>query len=261
MAHVAREMERRGLKLPLLIGGATTSKAHTAVKIAPSLLAARWSTCWMRARRAGGEQPDQRREPRRLRRRRTGRSRSGCATHHAGTGAEAGSARRSAREPHADRWHAEDIAAAGVHRRAGARRRRMPRLDPCRDRDVHRLVAVLPHLGIARRVSVDPRAREVWRAGAQALRGRAGLLDAIIAEKLLTARAVYGFFPANCVGDDVELYTDDSRSRTCAPRFHFLRQQMEKKADGSRTARSPTSSRRSESRRCEPDVTIVGALL
>ncbi len=36
MAHVAREMEREGFKLPLLIGGATTSKAHTAVKIAPS---------------------------------------------------------------------------------------------------------------------------------------------------------------------------------------------------------------------------------
>ena len=35
MAHVAREMERQGLNLPLLIGGATTSKAHTAVKIAP----------------------------------------------------------------------------------------------------------------------------------------------------------------------------------------------------------------------------------
>src|SRR5204863_863642 len=35
MVHVAREMERLGFKLPLLIGGATTSKAHTAVKIAP----------------------------------------------------------------------------------------------------------------------------------------------------------------------------------------------------------------------------------
>ena len=35
MAHVAREMERQGFTLPLLIGGATTSKAHTAVKIAP----------------------------------------------------------------------------------------------------------------------------------------------------------------------------------------------------------------------------------
>src|SRR6202035_903161 len=35
MVHVAREMERQGFKLPLLIGGATTSRAHTAVKIAP----------------------------------------------------------------------------------------------------------------------------------------------------------------------------------------------------------------------------------
>ena len=35
MVHVAREMERRAIKLPLLIGGATTSKTHTAVKIAP----------------------------------------------------------------------------------------------------------------------------------------------------------------------------------------------------------------------------------
>ena len=35
MVHVAREMERTGFKLPLLIGGATTSRAHTAVKIAP----------------------------------------------------------------------------------------------------------------------------------------------------------------------------------------------------------------------------------
>ena len=35
MVHVAREMERQGFKLPLLIGGATTSRAHTAIKIAP----------------------------------------------------------------------------------------------------------------------------------------------------------------------------------------------------------------------------------
>jgi 5-methyltetrahydrofolate--homocysteine methyltransferase len=44
---------------------------------------------------------------------------------------------------------------------------------------------------------------------------------------LLAARAVYGFFPANRVGDDVELYTDESRKQVLV-RFHFLRQQMEK---------------------------------
>src|SRR4029079_14446304 len=54
------------------------------------------------------------------------------------------------------------------------------------------------------------------------------LLDEIVAKKLLRARAVYGLFPANAVGDDVELYTDASRSEVLS-RFRFLRQQTEKK--------------------------------
>ena len=45
MVHVAKEMERQGFTVPLLIGGATTSKAHTAVKIAPATRS-RSSTCW-----------------------------------------------------------------------------------------------------------------------------------------------------------------------------------------------------------------------
>jgi 5-methyltetrahydrofolate--homocysteine methyltransferase len=53
------------------------------------------------------------------------------------------------------------------------------------------------------------------------------LLDTIIAGKLIRARAVYGLFPANAVGDDVELYTDASRSKLLH-RFHFLRQQAQK---------------------------------
>jgi 5-methyltetrahydrofolate--homocysteine methyltransferase len=56
------------------------------------------------------------------------------------------------------------------------------------------------------------------------------LLDRIIAEKLLTARGVYAFWPANSVGDDVELYTDDTRQKQL-PTFHFLRQQMQKPSD------------------------------
>jgi 5-methyltetrahydrofolate--homocysteine methyltransferase len=54
------------------------------------------------------------------------------------------------------------------------------------------------------------------------------LLDRIVGENQLTARAVYGIFPANSVGDDVEIYTDATRS-TVLTRFHFLRQQMLKK--------------------------------
>jgi 5-methyltetrahydrofolate--homocysteine methyltransferase len=56
------------------------------------------------------------------------------------------------------------------------------------------------------------------------------LLGEIVEQKLLTARAVYGFFPANSIGDDVELYTDESRQRALTT-FHFLRQQMEKPKD------------------------------
>jgi 5-methyltetrahydrofolate--homocysteine methyltransferase len=53
------------------------------------------------------------------------------------------------------------------------------------------------------------------------------LLDTIIENNLITARGVYGFFPANAVGDDIELYTDDSRAEALE-RFHFLRQQTDK---------------------------------
>ncbi len=61
------------------------------------------------------------------------------------------------------------------------------------------------------------------------------LLDRIIAEKLITARGVYGFFPANAVGDDVELYTDETRGEVLE-RFHFLRQQANR--EGSEPCRS-----------------------
>jgi 5-methyltetrahydrofolate--homocysteine methyltransferase len=53
------------------------------------------------------------------------------------------------------------------------------------------------------------------------------LLEKIVAGKLLQPQGIYGFFPANRVGDDVELYTDDSRSKILTT-FHFLRQQIEK---------------------------------
>jgi 5-methyltetrahydrofolate--homocysteine methyltransferase len=61
------------------------------------------------------------------------------------------------------------------------------------------------------------------------------LLDRIIEKKLITARAVYGFFPANAVGDDIELYTDETRTQVLE-RFHFLRQQSNR--EGSEPCRS-----------------------
>ena len=61
------------------------------------------------------------------------------------------------------------------------------------------------------------------------------LLDRMIEKKLITARAVYGFFPASAVGDDVGLYTDTKRD-TMLERFHFLRQQANR--EGSEPCRS-----------------------
>ena len=55
------------------------------------------------------------------------------------------------------------------------------------------------------------------------------LLDQIVSENSLTARGVYGFWPANSAGDDVSLYLDDKRAETFAT-FYFLRQQMQKPA-------------------------------
>src|SRR5262249_44370619 len=77
---------------------------------------------------------------------------------------------------------------------------------------------------------VYPRILEHQEQGTQARQlfkeGNA-LLDVIIAQNLITARGVYGLFPANAVGDDVELYTDDKRDKV-RERFHFLRQQANK---------------------------------
>ena len=61
-------------------------------------------------------------------------------------------------------------------------------------------------------------------------RASTALLDRIISEQLLHAHGVYGLFPANAVGDDIEVYDDESRSRV-RTRFRFLRQQAERSAD------------------------------
>ncbi len=85
---------------------------------------------------------------------------------------------------------------------------------------------------------VYPRILEDEKQGEQARQifaeGNA-LLDQMIEKRLITARAVYGLFPANTVGDDVELYTDDARGKV-RERFHFLRQQANR--EGSEPCRS-----------------------
>jgi len=85
---------------------------------------------------------------------------------------------------------------------------------------------------------VYPRILDDQRQGEQARQIFAEantLLDTIIEKNLITARGVYGFFPANAVGDDVHLYLDGTRGEVLE-RFHFLRQQSNK--EGSEPCRS-----------------------
>jgi 5-methyltetrahydrofolate--homocysteine methyltransferase len=229
MVHVAREMERQGFKLPLLIGGATTSRAHTAVKIAPgysepvvhvldasravpvtsSLLSEENKPAFVAQHRAEYEAlrknyaaPRQKLIP-----------------------IEAARARRA---PIA--WRAEDLATPAF---TGTRV-----LDNFPLATLRAFIDWTPFFHTWELKGVYPRIFDDEKQGAQArqlFEEANALLDAIVGQKLLTARAVYGFFPAAAVGDDFELYTDATRTRVLE-RLHNLRQQAD--WDGNEPCRS-----------------------
>jgi 5-methyltetrahydrofolate--homocysteine methyltransferase len=224
MAHVAREMERQGFEVPLLIGGATTSPTHTAVRIAPGYRKAVVHVSdasravgvvgqLKSVSRAKGFVEENRAEQERLRREHE--------------------RRRSARP------------LLGLEE---ARRRRTPiewsgyvPPRPCfegvRALDEVPLGDLVPYIdwtpffstwelrGTYPRIFENPewggRARELYDDARE-------MLARLVKEGSLGARATYGFFPANAVGDDIEIYTDAARSglRTT---LHTLRQQADKR--------------------------------
>ncbi len=226
MVHVAREMEREGFRTPLLIGGATTSRMHTAVKIAPVY---RGPVVHVPdASRAVGVagnllNPGQRENFEAANR----REQEGLREQHRGrepqrrlvTLAEA----RLRRTP--IRWQAADIAKPSW---LGARAissfplsEIVPYIDWTPFFHVWELRGRYPQ--ILDDEAVGARARELYDDARE-------LLQHIVAAKLLTARAVYGFFPANSDGDDILVFGADEPSRQVAV-FHTLRQQTSK-ADG-----------------------------
>jgi 5-methyltetrahydrofolate--homocysteine methyltransferase len=218
MAHVAREMERQAFKVPLLIGGATTSRAHTAVKIAPhysepvvhvldasravpvtsSLLSAEGKPAFVARHRA--EYDDLRKihgKPR-----------------HKLVSLEAARAKRTP-----IRWRAEDVP---VPELTGVRVLADVSLGTLRE-----YIDWTPFFHTWELKGVYPRILEHEKYGEQARQIFAEgnvLLDTIVDQKLLTARGVYGLFPAHGLGDDVEIYADASRT-VVSERFRFLRQQ------------------------------------
>jgi len=218
MVHVAREMERQGFKLPLLVGGATTSRAHTAIKIAPfysepvvhvldasravpvttSLLSDDGRAAFVAQHRTDYEQ---------LRRMHSGPKQKLMTLE----------AARANRTPIT--WRPEDVAqplATGVHV--------LPDVSLA---TLRQYIDWTPFFHTWELKGVYPRILQHEKYGeeARSLFAEANvLLDEIVARKLLTARGVYGLFAANAVGDDVQLYTDDAR-KTPLSTFHFLRQQ------------------------------------
>jgi 5-methyltetrahydrofolate--homocysteine methyltransferase len=229
MVHVAREMERQGFKLPLLIGGATTSRAHTAVKIAPhysepvvhvldasravpvttSLLSDDGKPEFVAQHRASYEA---------LRK-------AHSAPRPKLVSLETARKRRTAIE-----WRAEDLPKPEF---IGVRV-----LDDFPLATLREFIDWTPFFHTWELKGVYPRILDDERQGEQARQIFAeanALLDRIIEEKLITARGVYGLFPASAVGDDVELYREGSRSEVLE-RFHFLRQQGQK--EGSEPCRS-----------------------
>ena len=229
MVHVAREMERQGFKLPLLIGGATTSRAHTAIKIAPhysepvvhildasravpvttSLLSDDNKAAFVMEHRAQYE--------------------SIRKAHSAPKQKLVSIATARARRMPIE-WRTEDLP---VPLFTGIRVLDNAPLATLRD-----FIDWSPYFHTWGMKGIYPRILEDERQGAEARKifddGWA-LLDRIIDENLITARGVYGFFPANAVGDDIELYTDNTRTKVLK-RFHFLRQQANK--EGSEPCRS-----------------------
>jgi len=225
MVHVAREMARSGFTVPLLIGGATTSAAHTAVKIAPEYV-------------------------------------SGVV--HVLDASRVVNVASSLLKPESKPAFLADVAAKQNRQRDEFAARRSGRpllaLDEARRRhtpsdwnttDIPRpeffgprvfdpvpLEEIVPYIDwgpffsawelrgrfpdLLSDPSVGPEATKLYHDARK-------LLDRIVIEKRYRAKAVIGFWPANAVGDDIEIYADESRSRVLTT-FRCLRQQLEKPA-------------------------------
>jgi 5-methyltetrahydrofolate--homocysteine methyltransferase len=230
MVHVAKEMSREGFDIPLLIGGATTSKAHTAVKIAPGYREPVVHV--LDASRAVGVtaqllNPD--RKPSFAAECRQQQDDIRLAHQARGPRKLLALAESRANRLQSD-WRSVHIPHPGF---VGSRvidpvplDRIVPFIDWSPFFHTWELRGRYPQ--ILQDPEIGPKAKELMEDAQK-------LLGEMVTGHLITARAVYGFFHANSVGDDIEVYTDESR-RTVLATFHTLRQQMPKPSGESNLA-------------------------
>ncbi len=230
MVHVAKEMKREGFDIPLLIGGATTSAKHTAVKIAPH-----YESTVVHIKDASRSvgvvdrltRPEARPELDRENRLLQDRERASFS-------------RKQTRNlvPYAEalaRRFAIDWSAAEASNPAFLGTKVLTKIP---------LAEIVPFIdwspffnawelkGKYPKILSDP---EVGAEATSLHRDAVALLGRIVDERLLEARAVYGFFPANSDGDAIIVWTDESRTVERA-RFQALRQQWQR--EGMTTFRS-----------------------
>ena len=233
MVYVATEMERQGFDIPLLIGGATTSPMHTAVKIAPSYRRGQVIHVSDASRAVGVVSSL--------------------------LGDSAGGYTAAIREDYAKLRAAHERARAGKNRisLAQARANRLaldwsgympprPTFTGTRVFRAYDLARLVPYIdwtpffaaweikGAYPRVLDDSRYGEAARA---LFADTQAMLKQLLEEKWLSANAVIGFWPANAVGDDIVLYADDKREHRLAT-LHTLRQQMPREGGRANTALS-----------------------
>jgi len=222
MCHVAAEMEREGFELPLLIGGATTSRVHTAVKISPNYKRSQAIYVTDASRAVGVVSslmsPEER--PKTIARVRE-EYRSMAESYARG---QAEKARSSLQEARANRLKL-DWAGYTPPKPAFLGTRVFKAYDLA---ELARYIDWTPFFhawelnGTYPRILDDDKFGEAAR---QLFEDAQAMLKQLIAEKWLSANGVVGFWPANSVGDDIELYADDARTQRIAV-LHTLRQQM-----------------------------------
>jgi 5-methyltetrahydrofolate--homocysteine methyltransferase len=222
MVHVAREMKRKNFTLPLLIGGATTSAKHTAVKIAPHFAQPVIHVLDASVSVTVVEQLlDTERRDEYIKKNAAAQERDRAIFAERQQKTLTGYAEALSKRFATD-WDVVDIPTPNF---IGARTIDLP---------LQKLIDFIDWTPFFMTWELRGKYPAILKdeiLGKQAtelLNDAQTLLDEIVKKKLLTARGIFGFWPAHSIDDDVVLFTDETR-QTEACRFHMLRQQWERK--------------------------------